>query len=400
MTLHPHNLAQKAEIIVEHFREHTRAEDRRQGEGDGRHVSSRLHAVRYKLAHRHVHRRARATRTCTRSSRSPGTVIDDGRRVHRAGDERLPRERRRPTRSTSDEYQVLVVAEKFQTGFDQPLLHTMYVDKMLDGLARGADALAAQPHPPGQDGHVRPRLPQRRRGRSRRRSSPYYERDRRDPDRPEPLYDTRRTLDDFDVLREDEVEAGVPALARSATETTDHGTVYALLDPARRALQGARRGGAGRVPRRARRASSTSTRSSPRSSRSATARSSATTSTRARSSTLLPGQAAERPRPRQRGRADAPPARADVRGVGLARPRRGRGARDLRRPRARSTSPRPSTSRRSSRSSTSGSGSTSTDADQLLFDQFEETWAADESSPRRRTENDLDNFRLVFDRSS
>jgi type I restriction enzyme, R subunit len=29
----------------------------------------------------------------------------------------------------TEEYQVLIVAEKFQTGFDQPLLHTMYVDR-------------------------------------------------------------------------------------------------------------------------------------------------------------------------------------------------------------------------------------------------------------------------------
>ena len=36
--------------------------------------------------------------------------------------------------SSPDEYQVLIVAEKYQTGFDQPLLHTMYVDKKLDGL--------------------------------------------------------------------------------------------------------------------------------------------------------------------------------------------------------------------------------------------------------------------------
>ncbi len=32
------------------------------------------------------------------------------------------------------EYRFLIVAEKFQTGFDQPLLHTMYVDKKLDGV--------------------------------------------------------------------------------------------------------------------------------------------------------------------------------------------------------------------------------------------------------------------------
>src|SRR5207244_34765 len=32
------------------------------------------------------------------------------------------------------DYRLLVVAEKFQTGFDQPLLHTMYVDKKLSGV--------------------------------------------------------------------------------------------------------------------------------------------------------------------------------------------------------------------------------------------------------------------------
>ena len=34
----------------------------------------------------------------------------------------------------TDEYRVLLVAEKYQTGFDEPLLHTMYVDKKLDGI--------------------------------------------------------------------------------------------------------------------------------------------------------------------------------------------------------------------------------------------------------------------------
>src|SRR5213076_722804 len=45
-----------------------------------------------------------------------------------------------PEGRTADEfatpdYGVLIVAEKFQTGFDQPLLHTMYVDRPLVGLA-------------------------------------------------------------------------------------------------------------------------------------------------------------------------------------------------------------------------------------------------------------------------
>jgi len=39
-----------------------------------------------------------------------------------------------PERFESDDYQILLVANKYQTGFDQPLLHTMYVDKRLDGV--------------------------------------------------------------------------------------------------------------------------------------------------------------------------------------------------------------------------------------------------------------------------
>src|SRR5438105_8481593 len=39
-----------------------------------------------------------------------------------------------PERFESPDYRVLLVANKYQTGFDQPLLHTMYVDKRLDGV--------------------------------------------------------------------------------------------------------------------------------------------------------------------------------------------------------------------------------------------------------------------------
>ena len=44
------------------------------------------------------------------------------------------REKELPEKFATAEYQVLLVAEKYQTGFDQPLLHTMYVDKRLDGV--------------------------------------------------------------------------------------------------------------------------------------------------------------------------------------------------------------------------------------------------------------------------
>lgn len=43
-------------------------------------------------------------------------------------------EKELPEKFNSDEYKVLLVAEKYQTGFDEPLLHTMYVDKPLSGI--------------------------------------------------------------------------------------------------------------------------------------------------------------------------------------------------------------------------------------------------------------------------
>ena len=39
-----------------------------------------------------------------------------------------------PSRFDSSDYQILLVAEKYQTGFDQPLLQAMYVDRRLDGV--------------------------------------------------------------------------------------------------------------------------------------------------------------------------------------------------------------------------------------------------------------------------
>ena len=48
-------------------------------------------------------------------------------------------------------YTIMLVANKFQTGFDQPLLSAMYVDKKLSGCDRGADPVPAQPHPPHRE---------------------------------------------------------------------------------------------------------------------------------------------------------------------------------------------------------------------------------------------------------
>src|SRR5699024_2372642 len=95
-------------------------------------TSSRLHAVRYKLAFDKYLKAKRYTDLQTLVAFS-GTVEDSGEQYTEAGMNEIS-ENELPDKFHSDDYQVLIVAEKYQTGFDEPLLHTMYVDKPLDGI--------------------------------------------------------------------------------------------------------------------------------------------------------------------------------------------------------------------------------------------------------------------------
>ena len=140
MSLHPHNIEQKIEIIVEHFRHYVRHHL------DGRAkamvvTSSRLHAVRYMLAfQRYIQDKGYSdVRPLVAFS---GTVRDPDTRIEYTEPKMnidvvsggSISERQLPERFASPDYQVLLVANKYQTGFDQPLLFAMYVDKRLDGV--------------------------------------------------------------------------------------------------------------------------------------------------------------------------------------------------------------------------------------------------------------------------
>lgn len=131
VSLHPHNIAQKTEIMIEHFRRVTK--HKIGGRAKAMVVtSSRLHAVRYKQAFDDYIKKKGYTDLKTLVAFS-GTVYDDGLSYTEAGMNQFG-EAQTPKRFNTDEYQVLIVAEKYQTGFDQPLLHTMFVDKPLSGL--------------------------------------------------------------------------------------------------------------------------------------------------------------------------------------------------------------------------------------------------------------------------
>jgi type I restriction enzyme R subunit len=98
-------------------------------------TGSRLEAVRYKECFdRYIRERCYPIKTLVAFS---GTVIDDQLPNKTYTEESMNhgiRETELPDKFATAEYQILLVAEKYQTGFDQPLLHTMYVDKRLAGI--------------------------------------------------------------------------------------------------------------------------------------------------------------------------------------------------------------------------------------------------------------------------
>ncbi|MXY28764.1 type I restriction endonuclease subunit R [Candidatus Poribacteria bacterium] len=131
--LQSHSIETKTRIMLEHFTEHTV----KTIAGKGRAMlvtSSRLHCVRYKQAFDKQMREMGLRYGCLVAF--SGTVHDTDTAVDYTenGMNVLP-----PSTSIADsfkspEYRILIVANKFQTGFDEPLLQTMYVDKRLDGL--------------------------------------------------------------------------------------------------------------------------------------------------------------------------------------------------------------------------------------------------------------------------
>ncbi|MDQ6770232.1 MAG: putative DNA binding domain-containing protein [Gemmatimonadota bacterium] len=128
--LHPHAISEKVKICVEHFAASV------QGEIGGKAkvmivTRSRLHAVRYRLAvDRCLAERGYPFKALVAFS---GSVHDSGQTYTESSMNGFP-EGQTAKMFERAEYRFLIVANKFQTGFDQPLLHTMYVDKKLGGV--------------------------------------------------------------------------------------------------------------------------------------------------------------------------------------------------------------------------------------------------------------------------
>ncbi len=134
--LHPYNIAQKVQVVVEHFRE--LVAPLLGGKAKAMVVvASRVEAVRWQLAiEKYIRERGYPIRTIVAFSgevndkpSGPDPFTENSKALN-------PNLRGRDIREAfkTDEYQILLVANKFQTGFDQPLLCGMYVDKRLAGI--------------------------------------------------------------------------------------------------------------------------------------------------------------------------------------------------------------------------------------------------------------------------
>ena len=141
-------------------------------------------------------------------------------------------ERELPEKFAKPEYQVLLVADKYQTGFDQPLLHTMYVDKKLSGV-KAVQTLSRlnRTHPGKEDTFILDFTNDRETIIES--FQPYYElttmSETTDPNH---LYDLKGKTDVANVYYQSEVDGFAKVFYKQGNASLkDQGKLYSFIDP-------------------------------------------------------------------------------------------------------------------------------------------------------------------------
>ena len=233
VSLHPHNVSQKTEVIIEHFRQVTMKKIG--GRAKAMVVTgSRLHALRYYLEFKKYikENKYQDIRPLVAFS---GKVIDtdypDGvsePQLNGFGEKELP------SKFDTEEYRILLVADKYQTGFDQPLLHTMYVDKKLSGVKAVQTLSRLNRTCPGKEdtfvldfANEQDTILQS--------FQPYYElttlKENTDPNH---LYDLKGRLDNVQVYQWSEINAFAEVFFKKEGHTAkDQAKLYSWIDPSK-----------------------------------------------------------------------------------------------------------------------------------------------------------------------
>lgn len=136
-SLHPHNISQKTAIMLEHVRDIT-------SKKIGGHAkamvvtASRLHAIRYFKEFKNFIRdngyKNLDVLVAFSGELVDGEVSYTEEKCNKTKSGETIKENQLKEYFKSDDFNILIVAEKYQTGFDEPLLHTMFVDKRLTGV--------------------------------------------------------------------------------------------------------------------------------------------------------------------------------------------------------------------------------------------------------------------------
>jgi len=207
--LSKHTIDKKVAIMVEHFRNNVL--HRIGGKAKAMIVTrSRLHAIRYKLAvDDYLKKNGCPFKSLVAFS---GTVKDGGKDYTESGMNTLSVGKSITETATAEtfkqnEFRLLIVANKFQTGFDQPLLHTVYVDKKLGGVnaVQTLSRLNRICPPDKEETMVLDFANEAEQ--IQKAFQPYYERTLlKEATDPNLLYDLQSKLDDFQLFTEAEIE--------------------------------------------------------------------------------------------------------------------------------------------------------------------------------------------------
>ncbi len=230
VSLHPYNIAQKTEVMVEHFRQV--AMNKIGGRAKAMVLTeSRPMLLRYyDEFNRYINEKGYDIGILIAFS----AFKDEFGIAYRESELNRFGEKQLPDKFSTDEYKLLLVADKYQTGFDQPLLHTMYVDKKLSGV-KAVQSLSRlnRVYPGKEDTFVldfannREDILQS--------FQPYYEQttltESTDPNH---LYDLKTKLEAAQVTRQSDIDDFCRIFFRPGRRHTkrDHAQLNAFIDPA------------------------------------------------------------------------------------------------------------------------------------------------------------------------
>ena len=239
-SLHPYNLQQKTAIMIEMYRNVTK--NKIGGHAKAMVVTaSRLHAIRYYHEFKRYIERKHYNDLDVLVAFS-GVIKDinelgveeeytEEKLNKRKADGTTIKEKQLPEEFSSDEYSILIVAEKYQTGFDEPLLHTMFVDKKLKGVKAVQTLSRVNRTCAGKEDtfildfvNTADEIKEA--------FEPYYEATILDEAvNPNLVYDTRKLIRDFKLYNDDDIDKFIKLFTKKNQSDTDLGKLTNIFKP-------------------------------------------------------------------------------------------------------------------------------------------------------------------------